>query len=166
MRKNGEIPGKAKIAAHQNIKEKTYWMNQLSGQWKKSRFPYDYIDKGEGRGKLESFEFQFPESLASQLMKLSRGTDHTLHMILTAGIMLLLHKYTGSDDLITGTPVYKQDIDPAKMINTALVLRIQARKGMNFKEFLLLVRETIFKATENYRYPLEILAEQLNKKVC
>jgi len=166
MRKNGEIPGKAKIAAHQNIKEKTYWMNQLSGQWKKSRFPYDYIDKGEGRGKLESFEFQFPESLASQLMKLSRGTDHTLHMILTAGIMLLLHKYTGSDDLITGTPVYKQDIDPAKMINTALVLRIQVRKGMNFKEFLLLVRETIFKATENYRYPLEILAEQLNKKVC
>ncbi|UCH98230.1 MAG: amino acid adenylation domain-containing protein [Candidatus Aminicenantes bacterium] len=162
MGENGKIPGKAAIAAHQNIRERDYWLNQFSGQWVKSRFLYDYKTSSREVRKSGPLRFELPSHLVSQLMKISRGVDHTLHMILTAGLVLLLHKHTGTIDILTGTPIYRQAVDPSLIINTVLVLRNQIKESMTFKELLLQIRETIARATEHYRYPLEILKEQLN----
>jgi len=184
---NKRISVKKQAAANQNIKERDFWLDKLSGEPVKSSFPYDYVKTGRDETfadhrnhaavpwDLRNEVFQFPGELSTQLMKLSKGKDHTLHMILVSGLVLLLAKYTysfsGHDDIMVGTPIYKQDIDNLdentglEFINTILPLRICLKSDMTFKELLLEVKETIINATEHYNYPIEILLEQLNLPV-
>jgi radical SAM superfamily enzyme YgiQ (UPF0313 family) len=175
---NKRISVKRQTAANRNIKERDFWLDKLSGEPVQSGFPYDYLKTGSDNGFTDHTEvFQFPGKLSGQLMKLSKGKDHTLHIILVSGLVLLLAKYTysfkGSGDIMVGTPIYKQDIDidePGndtgfEFINTLLPLRICLKSDMTFKELLLGVKETIIEATEHYNYPMEILLEQLNLPV-
>jgi amino acid adenylation domain-containing protein len=168
------VSAKRQAAANRNIKERDYWLKKLSGGFARSSFPYDYI-KSPGSAGCESVEFNFtrktfrvPGELAVQLMRMSKGSDHTLHMVLTAGLVLLLSKYLyeGNDDIIVGTPIYRQDVEPGvELINTVLPLRNPLKPDMTFKQLLLQVRETIREATEHYSYPMEILLEHLNMNI-
>ncbi len=175
---NKRISVDKQAAANRNIKERDFWLNKLSGEPVKSGFPYDYSETDGGHASREHTEtYRFPGEVSSQLLKLSKGKDHALHMILVSGLVVLLAKYNYSfeerDDIMVGTPIYKQDIDmedkgnPAndarlEFINTILPLRVNLRTDMTFKELLLRVKETIIEATEHYNYPMEVLVEQLN----
>jgi amino acid adenylation domain-containing protein len=163
MTANKKEVRKIAIAAHQNIKEKEFWLKKLSGDLEKSHFPYDIESKKEpGEDAFKTERFVLHDTLASQLKRVSSENDHALHMILTAAIVLLLGKYTYGrlKDILVGIPIYKQEIE-AEFINTAVVLRNRYDTGITFKELLIRVRQTIIEALENQDYPLEILAEQL-----
>ncbi len=149
------------IIANQNVKEREYWLNRLSGELVKSSFPYDHR-KGIGdEYSMDSLEFRFPGALFSKLTKLSTGNDLKLNMILVAGVIVLLHRYTGNKDIIIGTPIYKQTVE-TDFINTVLVLRNKIDENTNFKELLLEVRKTIGQAVEHKNYPVEVLFDKLD----
>ncbi|MDQ1353042.1 MAG: hypothetical protein QG657_3348, partial [Acidobacteriota bacterium] len=155
------------LAAGQSIKEKNYWLNKLAGELVKTHFPYDYREKRLGKKNAEpmkNLHFTFPTPLYEKVMKLSGGNDVKLHMILVTGIFILLHKYTGTNDIMIGSPIFKQEIE-GEFVNTVLVFRNETAAHMNFKELLLEVRRTMIEATENQNYPLEILLEELNMPV-
>jgi len=157
---------KLALAAQQNVKEREYWLNQLSGDLIKSYFPYDYKKDGENRKNtgMEAVKFRFPDALGAKSLKLSGGVDVKLHMILVTGLVILLNKYTGNKDIIIGSPILKQEIE-GEFINRVLVFRNHVNDNTNFKELLMQVRETIIKANENQNYPMEILLEELNMPV-
>jgi amino acid adenylation domain-containing protein len=150
---------KLAAAADQNVKERDFWLQQLSGELVKSSFPYDHKNK-INPVETNDMRLSFPQDISSQLMKLSKGSEIKLHMILSAILEMLLNKYTGHNDIIIGVPIYKQDTD-IDFINTVLILRNRIRTGTTFKELLLQIRETLVQATENQNYPIEILLEQL-----
>jgi amino acid adenylation domain-containing protein len=169
----------AAVAAGQKSKEKDYWLNKLSGEWVKSYFPYDYNtdrnyngdihknrhapgnkDKNES-GLTDVVNIGFSPGIHGRLMQLRNGSDHRLHMILTAAVAVLLQKYTGHSDIVVGAPVLRQEND-LKFINTVLPLRNRYRDAMTFKELLLQVRQTVSEATEHQNYPIEVLLNQLN----
>jgi amino acid adenylation domain-containing protein len=149
------------VAANQNLKAKNFWLKQLSGDLVKSHFPYDQDRPGKEKGTFSQLTFESPASVFSKLKKVTGNSDIKLHIILTAALMVLMQKYTDSTDIITGTPIYKQQIE-GEFINTVLTLRSQFHQEMTFKEFLLQVKHIIMAAHENYNYPMEILVEQLN----
>jgi amino acid adenylation domain-containing protein len=155
------------VAGSQNIKERDYWLEQLSGELVRSCFPYDYASDnnegniGESKKDVKRFETGIKGELFDRLVDLSKGVDHTLHVILTAGLTALLYKYTQNNDILISSPIYKQDIE-GQFINTALILRNRVYADITFKELLLQVRETIIKAVENQDYPIELLSEKLN----
>ena len=157
------ISTKEFIAAGQYVNEKNFWLNKLSGELEKSSFYYDYKKPGTTgtEPRLDTLGFGFPGELSAKLIQLSNKSDLRLHMILASGLVLLINKYTGNQDIIIGVPVHKQDIE-VKFVNTVLVLRNLIDEMMSFKELLLLVRQTISEATDHVNYPIEILAEQLN----
>jgi len=155
---------KAAIAANQNVDERDYWLNKLSGDFVKSRFPYDYNKKNENPGVMDEMTFEFSIDISEKLMKLSNGIDVKLHMILVAGLVALLYKYSGNKDISIGSPITKQDSE-GEFINTILVYRNQLQDMMNFKELILQVRETIIQAVENQNYPIELLPGLLNLPV-
>jgi tyrocidine synthetase-3 len=159
--KNMIISEDAAIAATQSLKEKQYWLNKLSGELQKTTFPYDLNKPGKIKPRFNTVKFSFTGDLFSRLMRLSNDSDVRLNMVLTAGLVVLLDKYTGSKDIIVGAPIYKQDIE-ADFINTVLALRSQLDDNMVFKNLLLQVRETVFEAVENQNYPLELLLNELN----
>jgi len=149
------------IAAGQSLKEKNYWLDKLSGELLKSIFPYDYMEPAGKKIKSSTLKFQFSENLNAGLMKLGSGSDARLFMVLTAGVLVTLYKYTGSKDILVGTSIEKQDVE-GDFTNTVLVLRNPVESAMTFKELLLQVRDTFFQAVENSNYPMETLLYQLN----
>ncbi|UCH94150.1 MAG: amino acid adenylation domain-containing protein [Candidatus Aminicenantes bacterium] len=152
------------IAANQNIKEKDYWLNQLSGDFVKSNFPFDLRRDTRDKPEIETVKSEWSGELFAGLMKLSSGMDIKLHIILVAGLKALLYKYTNNKDISIGSPVLKQDTQD-QLINTILVYRTQLQNAVNFKELLLQVKETIIQAAENQNFPMEVLPEFLNLPV-
>jgi hypothetical protein len=158
-------------AAVQNVKERDYWMQKLSGELIKSYFPYDNSKSKATRAltpKKEQVSLCFSGEVFSKLMKLSRGQDHNLYIIAAAVVVVLLDKYTDNDnkDIIVGVPIYRQDVYPdAEFVNTVLALRVQWQGNITFKELLLQVRETLLEADENKNYPIEVLMSRLNMSV-
>ncbi|MCP4156000.1 MAG: hypothetical protein GY757_50220, partial [bacterium] len=102
--------------------------------------------------------------LFARLDRLSGGSHLRLHMALTAAVMQLIEKYTGSRDIIVGTPIYKQDVE-GEFVNTVVPLRNRLEKDGTFRTLLLQVRKTISEGMDNYSYPVYILLEKLNLPV-
>jgi len=153
-----------KVAANQNIKDRDYWLKKLAGDIEKSYFPYDKEPTGQTAPTGPAFasvSFGFPGKITAKLLELTRGSDYALHIYLAAGIVLLLHDYTGMEDILVGTPIYKQDIK-GEFINRVILLRNRLRDNMTIKEMLVQVKQNITEAVEHQNYPLGMLPEQLN----
>jgi len=153
-------------AASQFNKERDYWLNRLSGELSKSIFPPTIQQPTTSKTAtwwetMETLPFQIEGELFSRLMKLRNGQDNILHMVLVAGIVLLLGKYSGNNDIIVGTTILKQETE-ANFLNTILALRNCLEPHMTFKELLLQVRQTVVEAVKHQNYPLEKLIYQLD----
>ncbi len=151
------------IAASQSLIEKEYWLKKLSLPTVKSSFPYDHMKKYPGFNKFskDSVKFTFSIEISSMLMKLSREFSPQLFIILTTGVVILLHKYSGNQDIILGIPIDKQEVE-GEFINTVLALRNQVNPGITFRELLLQVQELIVEAIRHQNYPIEELLNNLD----
>ena len=83
----------------------SYWKKELAGAPSILELPTD-----KPRPATQSFRgatetFQIPGKLLDQLKTLGREQQATLFMILEAGFMAMLHRYTGQDDIVVGTPI-------------------------------------------------------------
>jgi amino acid adenylation domain-containing protein/non-ribosomal peptide synthase protein (TIGR01720 family) len=154
------INGDIQIAASHYAREGTYWLNKLSGELVRSSFPGDIKAGNDGKYDLGTVKSRLPHELYAYLIKLMNDSDYRLFMILTAGVVSVLHKYTGNNDIIVGSPIYKQDIE-GEFINTVLALRIHLGTNISFKELLMQVRQTLIEADENQNYPMETLLYKL-----
>ncbi|HLP44680.1 MAG TPA: condensation domain-containing protein, partial [Candidatus Kapabacteria bacterium] len=152
------------IAAAQNTKEKKFWLDKLSGEPAKNYFYYDATTQNDNTRSFEKEKFTFTGELFSKFIQLSSNSDLRLHMALTAGLLILIQKYTGEKDIMIGMPIYKEG-NEEKFINTALVFRGFVDPAMTFKEILVNVRQIIIDSVEHANYPVELLAEQLGMPV-
>ncbi|MCP4152524.1 MAG: AMP-binding protein, partial [bacterium] len=148
--------------AGEYVKERGYWLEKLSGDIERSEFPYDFkreTQPGEpGTGKVKA---NFSPELVAKITRAMNGSDTRLQMILTAGLMQLIYKYTGKEDIIIGTPIEKQEAD-GEYVNTALVLRQSIDHEKNLRQILPQTRTTLVEAFENHNYPIETLIYDLN----
>jgi amino acid adenylation domain-containing protein len=165
-----------RLAASQNSKERAYWLATFPGEIPKSHFPYDsphslLKDANKPTGKIETgrsqkqeVEFRLPGEVVDQLMEMSKGSAHRLHMILAAGLSALLYRYLEHADIVTGMPIYRQENANryTRYINTALALRLHFNEAISFRELLNQVRQALRDAVAHQDYPVEVLAENLN----
>jgi amino acid adenylation domain-containing protein len=156
-----KYPDKLTIAASQKVKEEKYWQDRLSGELVPTYFPFDWGDSRGRRYEPSSLRGEFPGKLFCGLKKLCNQSDVRLHMILVAGVVVLLNKYTGSRDVVVCAPIYRQKVS-GEFTNTILLLRNKIEPAMSFRELLVRVKETIVGAVENQGYPLQVLMDRLN----
>lgn len=155
-----KVSYKQTILAGQNRKEKAYWLAQLSGITGKTTFPVDYAFTDGKTAVYESIRYRFPPSITGNLVKLSNNSDVRLHIILVAGLSVLLYKYTGKRDVLLSTPVYTSPhgITP---ISEVVPLRSQLHPDLTFKELLIHTRQLLIEADEHKNYPIDLLIDQL-----
>jgi len=159
--KDTRIDGEVAFAAKQFEKERDYWIKKLSGNPGRVDIPFDYPGNYSIEEKLTDIvEIRFPGELSEQLLKASNRSDTRLHMILVTGLVILLNKYTGSRDIIVGTPIDRQETE-GTFINTVLALRNRVNRSMTFKDLLMQVKQTTAEARENMNYPLESIIFEL-----
>ncbi|MGB7605976.1 MAG: amino acid adenylation domain-containing protein, partial [Lutisporaceae bacterium] len=149
-------------ASSQYHLEKEYWVNKLS-YVEPCEFPYDRVNKNIPEIALDYIEFDYPEQTSLKLDNISNASYKNMLYILLASVAVLLHKYTGKTDLITATPIYKQENDnESEFINTILPLRSSFDKNISFKELLINIKNTVSEAVKYQNYPIEVLANELN----
>jgi amino acid adenylation domain-containing protein len=147
-------------AASQYYKERDYWLKKLSGELVKTTFPIDLKAPGKKR-KIEAVPLRFPGQVVEKLLWMSNESDSRLLVLLIAGLAALIQTYTDNNDIILGTPIYKQPVE-GKFLNTVLPLRNRVEGKMSFKELLYQVKQTINQAVKNQNYPLKTLLYELN----
>ncbi|MCC5438880.1 non-ribosomal peptide synthetase [Clostridium botulinum] len=150
------------IIANQFSREREYWVQKLSGELSKSFFPVDFVKSSTWENKKNISGFKITGDLFSKLSKLSNGSDARLHMILSTIVTILINKYTSNEDVIIGTPIYKQD-GQGEFLNTVLILRNEINGNSTFKELLLNVRQNLTEAIEHENYPIGKLLSDLDK---
>jgi len=148
------------LAANQNIKERDYWLKNLGDKPVKTGFFTDFPAREIPRKTHEVFPFTIPEALAMRLINVSSKSDYTLHIVLVSGLALLLHHYTGSQDILIGSPIYRQK-EETDFINRVVVIRARIEPSMTFKDLLLRMKDTVLQAVEHQNYPFPVLVDKL-----
>ncbi len=139
--------------------EKEFWENILGGIEEISCFPYDNA-KTSLINCLErsQINFNLPDSVSEKIIKIAKASDENIYCILLTAVKILLYKYTGNRDSITGSTVYRQEAED-DLINKILILRNSIDVNMSFKEFLINTRKIFNEALSNQNIPLDVLIE-------
>ena len=142
-----------------------YWRQGLDGAPAVLELPTDRPRPAVQTSRGASQSMTLPKTLSKSLKVLSQGEGVTIFMTLLAAFGTLLHRYTGQDDIVVGSPIAGRNRAEMEgligvFINT-LVLRTDFSGNPTFRELLGRVRETALGAYAHQNLPFEKLVEEL-----
>lgn len=143
-----------------------YWQQRLAGKFSVLALPTDRPRPPIQTYHGASYTFGLDEQLVEQLKELTKAEGVTLYMTLLAAFQVLLHRYTGQDDIMVGTPAVGRSRSEFEEIvgyfanPIPLLADLSARPS--FAQFLAQVRRTVMTALEHQDYPVELLVERLH----
>jgi len=140
-----------------------YWKQQLSGISPMLQLPTDRQRPATQTFNGAKHSFAFPAQLSTDLTAFCQQEQVTTFMFLVAALQALLHRYSGQDDIIIGTPVagrYPLETETliGYFVNT-LALRSIVTGEMTFRQLLKNVRETSMEAFAHQNVPFEKLVD-------
>jgi amino acid adenylation domain-containing protein/non-ribosomal peptide synthase protein (TIGR01720 family) len=141
-----------------------YWRNQLADlpvlelPTDRPRAPvFSYLGR--------SFSFQLPKTLSRGLEQLSQEQGCTLFMTLLAGFETLLHRYSGQDDIVVGSPIAnrnRHELEPLiGFFVNILVMRGDFSGNPSHREVMRRVKDTALAAFDHQDLPFERLVDEL-----
>ena len=146
-------------------KELSYWKERLGGSPTVLELPTD-----RPRPAVQTFcgaiqPVRLPGGLSARLREMSRREGVTLFMTLLAGFQTLLHRYSGQDDIVVGSPIAGRTQSEVEgligfFVNT-LALRTDLSDDPPFRELLRRVRQVTLDAYAHQEVPFEQLVEVL-----
>ncbi|OKH99777.1 hypothetical protein A6A06_22120 [Streptomyces sp. CB02923] len=142
-----------------------YWRARLGGDLPELRLATDR-PRPEARSFAGArFDFGFDETLTARLKDMCRSEGVTLYMALFAGVSALLHRYTGQDDFVVGTPMAGRDDAQTQpligsFVNT-LPMRADLAGNPSFTRLLSRVREMSQGAYAHDDIPFEKIVEDV-----
>ncbi|MGH3906295.1 MAG: amino acid adenylation domain-containing protein, partial [Pseudonocardiaceae bacterium] len=146
-------------------KQLDYWRRKLDGV-APLELPTDRPRPPVRTNNGAQLEFQVPAGLMAQLRTLARQRGATLYMTLVAACQLLLHCWSGQNDVAVGTVVSgRERIELERLIGffvNTLVLRSTVHRDHTFTQFLDDVRETVLDAFAHQEVPFERLVDELH----
>ncbi|BDA68761.1 hypothetical protein CAL7716_029270 [Calothrix sp. PCC 7716] len=142
-----------------------YWRKQLEGAPKVLDLPTDHPRPAIRTFQGATYSFELSQELSVALNVLSQQQRSTLFMTLLATFQILLWHYTGSEDIVVGSPVANRNRNEIEdligfFINT-LVLRTNLSGNPTFEELLNRVREMALEAYAREDLPFELLVDEL-----
>ena len=142
-----------------------FWQKQLAGE-----LPVLNLHTDRPRPAVQTFRgasepLRLAAQLTARLKALSQANDATLFMTLLAAFKVLLHRYTGQEDLLVGSPTAgRQSAQFASTVGyfvNPVVLRTSPHGTLSFAEFLRQVRHTTLATFAHQQYPFALLVKQL-----
>ncbi len=145
-----------------------WWREHLGGELPVLELPTSFP-----RPRLQSFRgaqvsFQVSLETSARLKALARAHGATPFMVLLAGYMTFLRRYSGQEDLIVGTPTAgRPRADLARQVGyfvNPVALRAQVPRSLSFSGLVAQVRTTVLAALEHQELPFARLVEQLQPR--
>jgi amino acid adenylation domain-containing protein len=143
-----------------------YWKTQLAGDLAPLALPTDFPRPEDLSDRAGESSLVLSTELSARLKSLCQEQRVTLFMLLLAAFDVLLHRLSGNDDILIGSPAAGRNRVEIEgligfFVNT-LVLRTNLAGDPTFRELLGRVREVTLGAFEHQDIPFEKLVEELN----
>ena len=145
-----------------------YWQTELSGD-----LPVLNLPTFRARPRTQSFHgashaFNLGEDLTQRLKVMAKAEGATLYTALVAAFLVLLHRYSGQEEILIGSPAagrtHAEFEGVIGCFFSAVVLRANLSGDPPFNEFLQQVRATVLRALEYQDYRSHLLAQRLHPK--
>ncbi|HEU4963913.1 MAG TPA: amino acid adenylation domain-containing protein [Bacilli bacterium] len=143
-----------------------YWLQHLGGELPVLDLPTDFPRPAKQTFDGATEAVKLDPHLVGALRSFLRQQDTTLYTVLLAALYVLLHRYSGQQDIIVGTSVAGRS-EPSlegligMFVNT-LAIRADLSDDPMFADFLQQVRTRTLAAFSHQDYPFEKLIEDLN----
>jgi len=143
----------------------TYWKRQLVGKLPVLDLPTDFI-RPAVRGATGSKEpLRLPRDVLRELTGIALEEGATTYMAMVALFNALLHRYTGQEDLIIGTPVANRTRRESEgifgYVANTLVLRTDVSGAPSFRELVRRVRDGCSGAFRHQDMPFQKIVEAI-----
>ena len=143
----------------------SYWKRQLGGALPVLELPADKQRSRVPTHEGERQGFVWSEDLTGSVKAFSQREGVTVFMTLLAGFKTLLHRLTGEDDIVIGSPIAGRNRAETEnligMFVNTLVLRTDLSGSPTFRDLVRRVRETALGAYSNQDVAFEQLIEAL-----
>jgi amino acid adenylation domain-containing protein len=143
-----------------------YWRDRLAGAPAVLELPIDRPRPAVQTHRGELLELTFPQRLADDVSALARAQAASVFMVLVAALDTVLHRYSGSDDIVVGVPAsgrHQEEIQHlVGFFSNTLVLRTDLSGDPTFSELVARVKATTLEAQAYQELPFEKLVEMLD----
>ncbi len=164
--KEFSLVAKERVQSVAYQKQEAYWKEVFETEYKKVKLPTFGSGNGSTGNLGKNYFFEIEADIYQRMENFAKANDYTVFMILVATLNILIHKYTGSNDITIGTPVSGRNTREEKemlgvFINT-LVLRSMMDEQMSVKEVLDATKKMSLGAFNNADYGFEDLVQQVS----
>ncbi|GHO51755.1 hypothetical protein KSB_02300 [Ktedonobacter robiniae] len=144
----------------------SYWKRQLTDTPGVLELPTDRPRPAVPTTHGATHTFTLSRELTEAIKATSRQEEVTLYITLVAAFQLLLHRYTGQDDIILGSAIADRQLPEVQetmglFLNT-LALRTNLAGNPTVRELLRRVRDVTLDAHAHQDLPFEVLVRELH----
>ncbi|MCP4217463.1 MAG: non-ribosomal peptide synthetase, partial [bacterium] len=148
--------------------QEEYWLSRFKDGAPVLDLPTDFPRSQIRNYNGASLHLELDEDLSRNVRRLMKETDTTFYILLLAVYTVLLSKYTGTEDIVVGSPVTgRTHPDLGKIMGlfvNMMAMRNRPQKEKTFSEFLNEVKENAYNAYENQDYQFPQLVTKLGVK--
>jgi amino acid adenylation domain-containing protein len=145
-----------------------YWKGQLAGAPHVLELPTDWPRPSVVSFRAERQSLTLSKSLVNAVRAMSQRESVTTFMTLLAVFNVLLHRYTGQDDILVGSPIANRTRTETEyligLFLNNLVLRTRFSNDSDFRQLLAQVRDVALGAYANQDVPFEQLVAELQSQ--
>jgi surfactin family lipopeptide synthetase A len=138
--------------------QKIYWLNRLHGPLPKTKILTTSPRQAEIN--RDTVQFVMTAELYDKVIALTKASPLSVYILLLAGLDIVLYRYTGESDLITGSPLLKQN-ESGPLPASFVPIRLKIPKPLTARQMVAEVREAVLGAYAHQEFPLAGLAEAL-----
>jgi amino acid adenylation domain-containing protein len=145
-----------------------FWRQELLGELPTLDIPTD-----RPRPPVQTYDgaseaFSLDRELTRQLKAFAQAHEVTPFTLLLAAFQVLLHRYSGQEEILVGSPTLgRGDAAFAEVVGyfvNPVVLRGRLAERPSFASFLRATRDTVLRALEHQDYPFPLLVERLQPR--
>ncbi len=150
------------------MKQERYWLRVFEDPIPILNLPTDFTRPPVKNDKGGIVSFQLSSEQSEKIRAFTKSTNSSLMMYLLTVYHILLHKYSGQDDIVIGIPVLGRNLSGLMEVVGNFVnmvaIRNKSKESMSFIEFFNYVRANCILAYENQDYQFDSLLNRLNPK--
>lgn len=143
----------------------TYWKERLTGELPPLILPSDRPRPPVQTYRGNSYRLELDAELVGRLPVLAKTEGVTQYMLLLSAFQVLLHRYTGQDDLIVASPTAGRSRPELANVVGCLINPVALRADFSgdptFRIYLAQVRQTVLGALAHQDFPFSLLVERL-----
>ena len=147
------------------VEQLDFWKEHLAGAPAELGLPLD-----RPRGPQQTFaadlcRITIPGEQLGRFKRLIHASSATLYIGLLSALAVLLERYSGQPDVVTGSPIAnrqeRQLEDAIGFFVNSLAMRVRVNEESSFVKLLSAVRATVLEAYKHQDVPFERLVEEL-----